>query len=250
MKLDETLKVEDFLFDEMKLVEFCPVQEDTARPPAKKTKSDVEWKSIHEEFCTQFQLPWPPPVQELSHVNQFRAREAEVVWFANRIWPVTADQVGTWMFFDSNLTLGRAFRWPPKNGLEQEPHNPWRLQVPTMSGETVTCARHLSECGKLIVRRLHGLEAMALQGWTLGCWRDGKSPLAGSSPPGKSCDFLCDMAGNMWSCFHFLPICLASFGAVDWAEACAKQKEALEARARQRNRSTSVDTEDDSSYSD
>ena len=50
------------------------------------------------------------------------------------------------------------------------------------------------------------------------------------SPPGKNCDFLQDLAGNMWSCFHFLPVFVASLGAVDWTAASLHQKAALDTR--------------------
>ena len=80
-----------------------------------------------------------------------------------------------------------------------------------MSGNSVVAARLRDHGGRLRIRRLHGLEAMRLQGWDLPLWWQGKSPMTAEKPE-VTCDFLANLAGNMWSSFNYCPVAIATFG--------------------------------------
>ena len=62
----------------------------------------------------------------------------------------------------------------------------------------------------VLVKKLHGLEAMRVIGWDLGHCK-GKSLFESQD---VTSDLLRNMAGNVWSAFTFIPLAIASFGAV------------------------------------
>ena len=210
------MNVADFIISDDLLEEMDP---STVERQVKVNKTDIEWRSIHENAFMDLGLTWPPDVSGISGRKTFRDRECECVWAANHLFP--AEEVDVWQFFDANMMWGRAFKYGGQKGKdkisdevseskfvaevvdkkapEKKVSNPWRYQVPTMSGGCVVCARCKHADGSLTIRRFHGLEAMRVQGWDLSCWRDGLSPCC--APQNLSSDDLQDLAGNMW---HFL----------------------------------------------
>ena len=67
----------------------------------------------------------------------------------------------------------------------------------------------------LLIKRVHPLECMRLQGWDLAFWKDEKSPFSTHF----KADDLQDFAGNMWNAFSYLRVKIAAVGCVDWGRA-------------------------------
>ena len=218
LKVAEIMPVRDFLIDEDLLERMDP---STLERVQKNQKSSVDWRSIHEAAFMDLNLGWPPDVSVLSGKASFREREAETVWAANALFPATETDV--WEFFDSNMTFERAMKYGLKEKASDKRYsedvsearfsdyerqevgpkvtNPWRRQVPTMSGGCVVACRCRHGDGSLTIRRLHGLEAMRLQGWDLSFWHNDESPCCLAHSRQQSNDNLQDFAGNKWPLF-------------------------------------------------
>ena len=69
-------------------------------------------------------------------------------------------------------------------------------------------ARRTTESG-VALKRIHPVESFRMMGWDLPHW---------SSEAFKHVDIatLNSLASNMWSMFHFVPLCIAAVGAVDF----------------------------------
>ncbi|MDA8584428.1 hypothetical protein N9L68_09325 [bacterium] len=133
-----------------------------------------KWKEVHEAVFRGLSLAWPPATLEhdINGLRDFRERDAEVVWAANRLFPGTPHEDGVtnkYWFFDANLTFERVFRWPPKPGSQLA--NPWQETAPCPSGNSVIAMRVLSPSGAVTIRRLHGVEIMGMQGWDISFWQ-------------------------------------------------------------------------------
>ena len=150
-------------------------------------------------------MEWPIPEQDFLEAvpgkATFRAREAEIVYAADCIWPVGKDEINLWQYFDCNMSLERAFGWPPQK--KQKLKNPWKVsEVPCQTGSAVMAARKVHLDGTKTLRRVHGLEALRLLGWDIPLWGRHNS----MEIPHLSNDVLCSMAGNGWSAWHFMPL--------------------------------------------
>ena len=80
----------------------------------------------------------------------------------------------------------------------------------------------------MVIKRVHALECMRLQGWDLAFWKNEKSPLSMHFTG----DDLQDLSGNMWNAFSYLRVKIAAVGCVDWGraeemKAAEKAKEAV-----------------------
>ena len=64
------------------------------------------------------------------------------------------------------------------------------------------------------MKRLHCLEALRCAGWDVGFFRDGPF-----FSPNQTTDLLSSFAGDMWTCFHSIPLHIAASGCVDWHNA-------------------------------
>ena len=135
--------------------------------------------------------------------------EAELVHFANVVFPAAEESEGKWLFFDSNHSFERVFRWPLVVG--QELRSPWKDHVPTMTGQSSLAGRRKKE-GNMELKKLHGLEAMRLIGWDLGHWKNHASPFIDSSDTGITPELLNNMAGNAWSSFSYSPLAIVALG--------------------------------------
>ena len=264
LRTPATLPVEDFLISEDLLEIMDPT---TVERQVKVNKADIDWRSIHESAFMELGMTWPPDMSNLSGRLTFREREAECVWAANHLFPT--EEVGVWQFFDANMMWGRCFTFGGLKGKdklsdeasekrfeavvsekeEKKVSNPWRNQVPTMSGGCVVCARCLHPDGTLTNRRLHGLEAMRVQGWDLKTWHADMSPC--TAPQCHTNDTLQDLAGNMWSAFQFIPIFITALSAMPWTEVMIEQKAEKERlRAEAAERAAGDEDDDEASESD
>lgn len=203
---------QDFLMPDMMIAKICEPLQDLAREP-KRAKGDLQWKATHEAAFSQFGVTWPPVLPEALEAFRHR-REGEVAFFAHERFP--KGEPGTWSFFDTNHTFERSFRWPLGEG--EELRNPWKPFIPTLTGSSAIICRKHNFDGSVVLKRLHGLEAMRVIGWDHSFWKGGVSPFLGSgggvSP--VTPELLSDLAGNAWSAFGFLPLVVASFGAAPW----------------------------------
>ena len=210
MRVPTVMDLDRFLMDEDNLAK---MDQATVARNSKRHCPKVDWHNLHEGAFVQCGFSWPPDLSYWPEHEQFRRREADLVHLANIVYPPTE---GTKIdFFDANMSLQRALKYPGKDP-EQPTSNPWRAQIPTMSGGCVIVVRTKRADGSVGMRRLHGLEAMRLQGWDLPLWRGGLSPCA--APQSASSDLLQNLAGNMWSAFHFVPIFLSAMCCMHWPD--------------------------------
>ena len=204
------------------------------RPPAKRNTPDVGWKLVHEQLFLEHGYHWPPSTDLVG----FRLREAELVWFSNLKFPATL--VDEWEFFDSNHSAERTLRL----GQNSDPsalRRPWQKRVPTLTAQSVIACRKKSADGTLVLRRLHGLEALRMAGWDMCHWADSDFFKDNSF----SGEFYSDLAGNCWSLFHFVPLFLAAMGACSWGQ--VRQTQQAEASAEGRDGGGSQDGDESSS---
>ena len=205
MRIPQVMDVGRFLIDPDNLALMDPA---TVERSAKRVCKDSSWHSQHEELFLENGMTWPPDLSHWPEAKQFRDREQEIIFAANALHPPQA--VNRYEFFDANMSLGRVFK-PNK---DNRTTSPWRDQVPTMSGGCVLVVRKMDEQKNVSMRRLHGLEAMRLQGWDLPLWEGDCSPCV--TPQSTSNDLLQNLAGNMWSLFHFVPVFMAAMTAMPW----------------------------------
>lgn len=198
-------KSKDFLLPEATLAAWD--SDYNSSRDAKRSKTDCKWKDVHEAAFAACGYTWPP--LETQHLMErgFKQREAELVCFCNRGFPLKEESV--WEFFDSHHSFERLLNWTSACGDVTELKSPWKRYVPTMVGTSSIACRCL-QGGNLIFKELHGLEAMRLIGWDLGHWKNNQNPFGNAS---VTPELLVDMAGNAWSSFQFLPIAIAGFGA-------------------------------------
>ena len=88
------------------------------------------------------------------------------------------------------------------------------------------------------IRRIHGIEAMRLLGWDLSCWY--------GDTTSTRFDTLCNMAGNAWSAWHFLPFITAVLTSVPWVEVVAED-EAMKAEKAKKEEEDKAEHEESSS---
>lgn len=96
--------------------------------------------------------------------------------------------------------------------------NPWKSVCPTLVGSSTIVCRRLAGDKSVTIKRLHGLESMRLMGWDLGMYKDSTAFIPNCSD-GVTPELLCDMAGNAWCQWHFIPLMLATGGSIDWTKA-------------------------------
>jgi hypothetical protein len=197
---------------------------------AKRVKANLEWKLTHERLFSEIGLTWPPDVAHLT-AKGFRIREAEVAYLADHMFHGCG--IG-WQFFDANHSAERTFR------LDKAPETldqnvldrmrvPWQSTVPTLTAQSVIVARYTHPGGPepfTELRRLHPIELFRLNLWDVDMW---------ATPPHEHGDIttelLCDMAGNSWSLFAFVPLAVALLGCVPWSKAEALVAVAIAARS-------------------
>jgi hypothetical protein len=174
---------------------------------------------------------WPAPLKEVRTLQAagFGLRSAEVIIACDRMWPLW-DSDGMALnereFFDANMTLERLTKYPPKSSQAADLRKPWKAFVPCCTGNTKMVMRYPGDHGVTLFRMLSPLDIFSLNGWGVTMFRQHESlsrttqtPLSvGAKHPGhlKRSTFG-HMAGNMWSAFHYVPVVMATFGAVDWA---------------------------------
>ena len=113
-------------------------------------------------------------------------------------------EFGKYDFLDANHSFERSFKWAI-SAPEPKVNSPWRKAVPTLTAQSKMIARVRDrETGVVRIRRLHGLEVFALQGWGPQLWHSKNFP---------SNSLLCNLAVNMWDAGSFIPIAIAAFGA-------------------------------------
>ena len=97
--------------------------------------------------------------------------------------------------------------------------------MPTLTPVCKIMCRRMLETGQLVLRRVHPLECLRLQGWDLAMWSPDTPPVKALGGP-WGMERLQDLAGNMWNAFSYTRVKMALAGAVDWD----KVKQLKEAR--------------------
>ena len=222
LRLPDRVPVHRSLLDEGN-----PLLSSQAREAMAVARDLPKWKDVHEAAFLGLSLTWPPATLEhdISGLRDFREREAEVVWAANRLFPGTPHEDGVtkkYGFFDANLTFERVFRWPPKPGSQLA--NPWQESVPCPSGNSVMVMRVLAPSGAVTIRRLHGVEIMGMQGWDISFWQGNEIERIARQGC-KGSDFTARLAGNMWNMAHVIPVMIATLGSVPLEEALQEHEQ-------------------------
>ena len=212
----------------------------SAKPKAKAGR--CAWKAVHEEFFLRF-LPdttWPPPATSMNPILAlgFNTRSAEMIVAFNIKWPLdeliggheclVADvgQEAQWESFDANMSLERLCGYAPGGKPGAKVRSPWKRFIPCLTGGTQLVMRR-RQGDDTIFKHLHPLEAFQMNGWHYDSWKQTEGdhgsatlvhPLqhrvgsAGHTP----LKVLRHMAGNMWSCYHYVPVVMAAIGAHTW----------------------------------
>ena len=229
MRAEKQHEFESFMIEEDLLEQMCsPLEHGSRRGPPKKKAKDGgdDWESVHQELFLYGKVDWPPDVSGLA---DFRARSAEVIVFADAMWPVQIKD--EWTFFDTNHDAKRLFRWPlkvQKGNTMSSLKCPWRTYIPTLTALSNIVARKLSWHGqeeKLTLRRVHPLECMRVMGWDLEFFKE--SPFKFAKLPSEErehfldSDLLGDMVGNAWCAWTYTAIKIALCGAINWKAAFA-----------------------------
>ena len=204
MMSHERLAVDTFLIDDDLLAQLT---RGGCRRDAKKQKEDPGWKDIHEAGFQHLSLPWPPVLAP--GLGEFREREAELIMAAHTMFPPSlpvAPELCRVDCFDTNITWEWTFGWP----MPEVVKSPWRTTIPCMTSLSSIVIRRVTPDGKVVLRRLHGIEAMRFQGWDLGFWLDTEWQKVG--------DVVCASPWPQWLVKHFaeLDIQLAPLPIVFW----------------------------------
>ena len=190
---------------------------------SKKFKAELEWKAVHDELFTENGLEWPP--EDMVEIEGMYRREQELVHLSNHAFPATV--VGKWECFDANHSADRALSLNVKKAAGSNEKttgpgwkSPWKDYVPTNTSKSSIACRKLCPDGSIILKRLHPIEKFRLNLWDTCQWNFSKMEA------GSACDLtdLDDLAGNMWSLFHFTPLFITSMGAVNWDEVRAERQ--------------------------
>ena len=194
--------VEDFFMSPEQIDAFVSAST-SMFPDLKRTKCLLDWKSTHEELFSEFDIIWPPVHEPIPDFND---REDELVWLANKVFPPTEPG---WTYFDANHSA----EWIlPMKPLTQSRSNTWKALLPTMIGKGAIACRKADEyLDVAVLKRLHPLEAFRMNLWELEFWK-----VSPSVDTKKKYLLLNEMAGNMWSLFHFIPLAMSLSGAVPW----------------------------------
>ena len=208
---DESGSPESYLFEDSVLLDYVKDEPyGLESPPHRRWKADLKWKDTHEELFSEARIAWPPYTSALVGLN----REGELVVLADELFP--APRPG-WTFMDANHSAERTFRMTQTNVRA----NPWREHVPTCTGLSAIACRQTDEHGTVRLHRLHPLEVFAMNLWEHPHWRG--SPFQGE---GVDAELLNDLAGNMWSLHHLVPLTMAACGAVPWSRVARIVREA------------------------
>ena len=98
---------------------------------------------------------------------------------------------------DANISWERACRTS----------GPWSMgHMSTLVGSMKPVIRFRGSDGRMVVRALHGREAMAMMGWSLSDYKDGNTSVSNAT--------LLSMAGNAFSGFVCGPVGIACIAAL------------------------------------
>ena len=249
----DELKAEPFTYDMcaishdvLKLL-CAPLAEGTDRKSTKKAKSaasDDTWPDVHEECFSFARVAWPP---DTSLLKDFLPRESQIIFLADKLFPA---EEGVWTFFDSNHSIERTLRWPPKviakTKKVQPLRNPWKTVAPTFTAGSKIVARKLHKVGDepafLEMKRVHPLEQMRMNGWDLSFWADGQSPFYVDQ---ITAELVADMAGNMWNGWSFMAVEIATAECCDWSEAKRLTSEMREKKHQASKKAQQMKKQDD-----
>lgn len=194
------------------------------------------WKRVHEEFFLRY-LPdttWPVAAQLMQPILAlgFNTRSAEMIVAFNLKWPLEAPDSqpmgdeAQWESFDANMSLERLVGYPGGGKAGGNVRNPWKRYIPCLTGGTQLAMRR-RQGNDTIFKHLHPLEAFQMNGWHLNAWKQTEGDHGGvtlmhplqqrASGEGHTpLKTLRHMAGNMWSCYHYVPVMMAAIGAHTW----------------------------------
>ena len=170
-------------------------------------KKVAVYKDDHLELYAQYGLSWPPDISSAPYHGLTR-RAAEVLFFANHVWPydeVSLDSDPVVEFLDVNNSLARLLGTKFARGIgvrpDTVPASPWKTMAMTITGHSIICIR--AKVGKeVLVRKAHAYEVMALAGWDWSWWKPGLQ--LESESLGVS------LAGNAFSAFCVAPVLTAA----------------------------------------
>jgi hypothetical protein len=75
--------------------------------------------------------------------------------------------------------------------------NPWKDKIPTFTTTSNIMCRKVLSSGQLVLRRIHPLECLRLQGWDMSMWSETVPPIRALGGPWGQ-EELQDLVGNMW----------------------------------------------------
>ena len=158
-----------------------------------------------------------------------REREIELLMFLCKIFPFSgADTSPTangtrYEFLDINPAAGRmlssCWDWGDEGAVLVK-KSPWKSAPGTLTGSQrlVVRSNNDSDPSKNRVRLIEAVEVLAMQGWHESWWRamdsDDRSHAFGKLDDQHKVQLVCNMAGNAFCIWHFLPLQIATLATV------------------------------------
>ena len=187
-------------------------------------KEELMWKSDHHQICLDNGLSWPLNLATAPTYLDFSGllpREREAALLLDSFWQqAPGDHME---FLDINMKLPWLINphlMKDGDGAIDPESSPWKSIPPTFTGSGKIMMR--ARKGALaVLRLLHPLEELHMQGWCADTWNHSRTDIAASFPGGlerrsmAKLELLSNMAGNMFTAWHMGPfICalLATIG--------------------------------------
>ena len=186
--------------------EMC--QDSSAPSASKKLKKQpavLKWKDVHFDVFRVTNMEWPPLLEELNHVINYRdmhERVKEIAFFLQTVYSnCDTFPIGTAQFVDANNSLERILHWDDDKD-EPTVTNPWSVFCPTLTTMSKILMRELFPDNVVKIRLLSPEELMLLIGFPRSRV-DELKPFSGRT--------LSSLAGNTFSGFSLLDVLSSVF---------------------------------------
>ena len=193
-------------------------------------KEDPGWKDVHYDYYVRLGVPWPPAMSEAPHISidGVRAREQQVVFLCDKIWP-QADEVQH-EYLDVNpkleMVLQAFVATDQESGNLLPKKSPWRASPRTIVGSTKLLLRYKEGAGEpVVIRATEASEYMRLIGWDDQQWSAPAPADMLALDQQRYTELCANFAGNAWSAWHWLPLRMATVATAGYFSVAREQED-------------------------
>ena len=138
-------------------------------------KEEPGWKDVHYDYFLKLGEVWPPTLSEAPHINVdgVRAREQQVVFLCDKIWPMPEEEEHKYLDVNPKIefVLQQCLSADADTGNFVAKKSPWRNSPRIIVGQTKLILRYReTDGGPVIVRAAEASEYMRLIGWDDSQW--------------------------------------------------------------------------------